>query len=788
MNLKKTFAGFGLGALVASDALIALLHVDALWPLRIILFPALVLLPGYFALRAFGITKTNTVKAFLYAVTLGLFGLMIAGLGANEFTGLFVHTSRPLSFASIFIFWNILCFTLWGVATLHRKPAAQPFQVSVRAQKGMSSEPSVPEVSSATFPAPLREGQLTLLSHAAGWKQHDVIVSCLALLLPVVMALGAFRLNNGGSNIVTLFGFVCAALLLLYVVVRHKRLSEGTLLVVLFGVGLSVLLATSLRSWAITGHDIKHEYQVFTLTDQTGKWSMGGLRDAYNACLSITILPEVLSKLLHMSGLYVFKFLFEVIFALCPLIVFTILRRFTTTFNALIGAILFIAYPTFITDAAMLTRQETAYMFFGLAMLTWFDNDETFHKHWKLLFIVLSGGVIMSHYSTSYTFAAVLLLTYFARVLFVPKHAFSAAHKKLSPIMLVLIVLGTFFWYAQLTDTSGGLFATVKSSIANIATTFSADNKSSDTSAALLFSASQSQTSIFNSYVSSVQSNSSAAGQAAAGNYPISLAGDQLPYTALGKAINASGLDAGSLQDSLHSLYAKLLQVLALGGVILVGIEVLRKRSSKFSPDFFALCAASIVFLGALVVLPSISQDYGILRAFQQCMIFLLVPMILFVELLLKKLRTRWRAMLMGALALGAFVLFTPVSSNLIGGVDPSLNANSYGFYYGYYYTTGGELDGYAWLSANVPKSADVRAANYHTADMQNPFFPFTQTGILPEQTKPSSYVFLDQTQTQGQKLYQEFNGNALVTTFPLAYYQNNKDLIYANPTAEIYR
>jgi uncharacterized membrane protein len=752
MNLlKKGSVRVGLSTLLLSDALIALLHIDALWPLRILLFPLLVLLPGYFTLLALGIGKLNTAKAFLYAMTLGLFGLMMAGLGANELTNIFVHTARPLNLTSIFVFWNVLNVGLIGAAALQN--------ITIEAK--ISLKP----------------------------KRHDMTVGTLALIVPFVMAGGAFRLNNGASNVVTLFAMICCAALLAYIICMHKKLNESTLLVVLFGVGLSVLLATSLRSWNITGHDIKHEYQVFTLTNELGKWSIANFRDAYNACLSITILPVVLSKLLHMSGLYVFKLLFEIVFALCPLVVFTFLRRFTTTFNALIGAILFIAYPTFITDAAMLTRQETAYMFFGLATLTWFDNDEAFHKRWKILFLILSTGVIISHYSTAYTFASLLLITTIVRIVIGRRHGtFSAMHKKLSPIMLTLVILGTFLWYAQGTNTSGGLLATIRSSIGNIATTFSADNKSSDTSAALLFSAAQSQTQIFSSYVTSVQQGSSASNQTVASDYPISLSGNDLPYTTLGNAINKTGLDAGSLQDSLHSLYAKLLQVLALGGVIFVGVEVFHRKSSKFSPDFFALSLAAIIFLGALVVLPSISQDYGILRAFQQSMIFLLVPMIFFVEWLLKRFRAAWRTSVMGALALVAFVLFTPISSNLIGGVDPSLNANNAGFYYGYYYTTQGELNGYAWLSNNAPKTADVHAANYHTADMQNPQYPFTTTGILPEQTKANSYVFLDQTQVKDKQVYQEFNGNPLVVTFPLEFYQVNKNLIYANSSAEIYQ
>src|ERR1700680_2775123 len=75
----------------------------------------------------------------------------------------------------------------------------------------------------------------------------------------------------------------------------------------LFFIGLALLFTTSLRSWYATGHDIEREIYVFQLTNTHHIWSMAFYQDAYNACLSITILPTILTNLLVIQDIYVYK-------------------------------------------------------------------------------------------------------------------------------------------------------------------------------------------------------------------------------------------------------------------------------------------------------------------------------------------------------------------------------------------------------------------------------------------------------------------------------------------------
>ena len=76
---------------------------------------------------------------------------------------------------------------------------------------------------------------------------------------------------------------------------------------------LALLLMTSLRGWYVTGHDVQTEYLVFELTKQLSRWKVSTFPDAYNACLSITILPTMILRWTRVGDPYVFKVLFQVL-------------------------------------------------------------------------------------------------------------------------------------------------------------------------------------------------------------------------------------------------------------------------------------------------------------------------------------------------------------------------------------------------------------------------------------------------------------------------------------------
>jgi uncharacterized membrane protein len=608
----------------------------------------------------------------------------------------------------------------------------------------------------------------------------------LSLVLPLLAAAGAFRLNNGGNARVAMLALGFAALLIAGALAWRRRLPDGALAWFIFCLGLAVLLMTALRSWDITGHDITQEFQVFRLAQIHGHWDISLFRDPYNACLSITILPQVFSQLLHVSGLVVFKLILQAVFAVCPVVLFALLRKHVSKLAALAGCALFVSYPAFVNDSPMLTRQGVAYLFFALVMLA--TIGKRVDKQQKVLFLLCATGVILSHYSTSYMLVAIFGIAAVCKIIMLRLHPDKYASRQrqpiVSPFFAAVLFLMTFVWYSQLTGTSRGLITTVIESAVNVPHLFSTDNKSTDSSVALLFAVQKTQTDIYQSYLNDPKLTIDKATPA---QYMPTPTDDNVPITPLGRRARSMGFNPAKVA-ALRQDFAKVLQLLAIAGLLFSVYAWWRgKYLGIVSLDSVSLYAAGVVILVLIVVLPVFSINYGVLRAFQQALIFLLLPMMLLLTQLGRRLQPWLKLRLTVLSAVSIFLLFTGAIGQLLGGVGAGLNLNNRGLYYGLYYATAADSRTFDWLKVHLPKSSDVRAARYSRALMHDPNYPFKNIGILPAQLRPDSYEFLDQAQIERQKLYVYSQGSPLIMTFPLNFYETETNQLYSTGSTGVY-
>jgi uncharacterized membrane protein len=750
------------GWFVATNLLVWLAHDVGWLPFKVLLFACVAFLPGTALLRVMRITLRTLSARIAYSFGLSVLVLMLSGLAANTLLPMF-GVVRPLELAGALGTWDVVTagLIMAGIFTNSRVLRLKQWD-------------------------------------AAGFSRPEWILAGLSLLLPCGAIMGAFRLNNGGDALLAEITLGLGAALIVYAFLLRKHLSNELLAWFIFSLGLSVLLMTSLRGWDITGHDIEREFRVYTLTHLNGRWDIGLDRDPYNACLSITILPEMFAKLLGISGLMVFKVVLQVIFAVCPVAVFMLLRQYTSKLGALSGSMLFLCYPTFINDSAMLTRQGVAYLFFALALLV--VSNKAQKKRYKLLFSFCALGAVLSHYSTAYMFVAIFILAVICKM--VVSRWYGRRNKKLFQwrprkphvrhtvlsVVFALLLFGmTFGWYSRITATSSGLFTTLRTSLTGIPTLFSKDNsKSSDTATALLFSGGKTQVDLYQSYmIGSAEEHTTKA--ASDIQYSPLLASDDLPLTPLGKKAKAVGLDPSRIA-SLRQYFAKALQLLALIGVVYVTYRLLRKRPGALGVDFICLSLAGFVILVLLVLLPVLSINYGVLRAFQQILIFLILPIIL---LLARVTRRLWPGLKKAAATTGVtllFLLFTGFFAQILGGTSPALSLNNKGLYYGLYSSSEADRQSFAWIKQHIPKGSDVRAANFNRAIMHDPGYPFKTPGILPSQIGANSYVYLDPAQVESGRLYTYFESSPLVMTFPLDYYDMALNKIYSTSSTRVYQ
>jgi uncharacterized membrane protein len=441
-----------------SIILVALFNVTFLlfrnnhqWLVYTLGFVTTLILPGFLILYLLSCKKLE-LKVILLSVPLSLLNLFAIGLACNYIPQMF-NVVHPLNSALILFFEDLSIISLIG-AIVVRRNRLSPFKIFL---------PTL--------------------------GIFDFLLFAVGAIMVLLAVFGTFRLNNGSSDIVTMTCLLLGLFLGTVTVCFSNRLSEPVKLLVIYFIALSLLLIVSLRSSYITGHDVKQEYLVYTITNYLGKWSIGNYRDAYNACLSITILPLELSKLFHVTGYTIFKVCFQSLFAVTPLYIYQISRKYFSSRIAIIGSLLYITYPTFTADSTMINRQEIAFIFFGSLMLVWFSHSEDWLKrHWQALFILVAAGVILSHYSSAYTTVFILLPTYVILKLFAYRKNIHIDKYKLqlSGFAVCFIFLATFFWYAQTTNVAQGLFGVLTSSIKSIPTLFQQDNRDASTNNILI--------------------------------------------------------------------------------------------------------------------------------------------------------------------------------------------------------------------------------------------------------------------------------------------------------------
>jgi uncharacterized membrane protein len=755
LKIKSRTVTLGfVGWLIATNLFAVCALTAGWWPIKVLLFISLSLLPGLVLLRSMRVSFRSLPICILYAVGLSTLVLILSGLFAN--TVLYAAgIARPLNVWGIYSVWNVAtCGLIIASALINKSP------LWLQKWRGIA---------------------LT----KAGWG-----LTVLSSLLPIGAVFGAWRLNNGNDGAVALLTLCLAAALIVYVCVFRRRLPDSVIVWFIFILGLSVLLMTSMRGWDIVGHDLEREFRVFTLTNQHERWDIALNRDPYNACLSITILPQMYSVMLGVSGLIVFKLVLQVAFAACVAVVYTLLRQYTPKLGAIAGSLFFICYPTFINDAAMLTRQGVAYLFFALAILV-ISNKVQRWRH-KSLFLLCAAGAILSHYSTAYMFVSLFAIAVACK--FIAKWWYKrkkrpdpAQHSLtvLSPLFAVSLFLMTFIWYAQITATSGGLMTTIQKSLANIPALFSDENKSSDVSSALFFAGGKTQADLYEAYLSgSLQADADAARQL---QFLPSLTEDSMPVTWLGKTLQNWGIDL-TLTTTLRQHFAKVLQLLAVAGVVYAAYRFIRHRPHAQGLDFTCLSVASILLLALMVILPVLSVNYGILRAFQQALIFLILPIVL---LLMRVVQSAHKKTVHAFATTGLvllFALFTGIVAQLLGGTSPTITMNNQGLYHGLYYASAADKTSFEWMRHTIPHTSDVRAANFNRALMNDPQYPFSRAGILPTQTSPHTHVYVDHAQVRAQRLYTYYESSPLIMTFPLDYFDLTKNRIYSTTTTGVYK
>jgi uncharacterized membrane protein len=707
-----------------------------------------------------------------YSLTAGLLLLMLAGLGANTFLPL-LGVQRPLDPLPVVLLGDALTVSLYLFR--QQRPAKLAWWPQIAA---------------------IRREEGRLLAGAG---------LCAALAV-----LGANRLNNGAGDQVSLLALSGMVVTLLLLLRWQSRVRDGMTSATLYLLSLALLLMTSLRGWYVTGHDIQGEYRVFQLTASHGRWEISYLRGAYNACLSITILPTEVGQIVHVDSPYVYKVFFQLAFALCPVLVYAISRRYWSGSIAVIAAVYFVGFPTFFTDMPFLNRQEIAFLFVCAALLA-ATNDVWSLRRRRLTFVVASLGVELSHYSTMYFFLGILLAASAAHLAsgLTPRRwrrpvlepgagpaPWGAMARTIGIGPVFVVVVMAFAWGELATQTAGAVLADAQSAISGLAG--SGDARAGDVSYSLLAGKTASPQTALNDYRRETFRERAGSPPATyapvsvVARYPTPVASQpSLPLTAAGRLVADSGVPVAGLNSAVREAAAKGEQVFVAIGLIALGaMPGLRRQVSR---EFFCLCVGSIAMVAVITILPNLSVDYGVLRAFQEALI-LMAPVLVAGSLaVFSPLGPVWALRAAAAVCLGVFVSTSGLLPQLLGGYPAQLGLNNSGQYYDVYYMHPQEVAAVNWLAGEPGVLPDgVQAEDFTDRFMFSapPDLTGSQaiTDIYPTLLRRSSWVILGYSNVRTGLATTDYDGDLLTYVYPIGILRRTKNLVYSNDGAEIYK
>lgn len=751
---------------------------------NIVGLPFILLLPGYLILRIIELRASSFWTFTGLAVGFSVLSLMFLGLIMNLILPFFGNWT-PLSPESMFNGVSVLIAALCLLFYLRGEDIVLPAH------------------SYLFFPS-----------------IRDSLFAFTPAVFVALSALGAMRINNGGNNSITLFMLLGIGIFAgVFIFQSHKKghFHPSVPPTALYFIALAVLFMTSLRGWHTVGHDIQIEYYVFQLVRESGIWSMEAFRNAYNACISITILPTTFAALLSLPDPYVYKVIYQMIFALVPPLVYHIARRYVSMSLALLSAFFFLSFPTFFGDMPFLNRQEIAFLFWALMIWVIFDTDNVLRLR-RIVFVLFGIGVVLSHYSTTYTVIALLLFLIVSRpiVLYFLKQArivtlfqrsgmFSinglenpARNMTITKGMITLLCVATFLWSSVLTDTSSGsLTRVVTKTFVAMRDATKEDARSADVFYSLFSWNKQDPKQVLADYRRNVEDTERKKFPEGTfypteeyASLPMDVYDEsKTPLSGIGNYLASLGLPVHDVHYLQRQFFAKILQVFLLVGLL---YSVFRTRflSRPLGPEVALFMFGSLAFIASQVLLPVLSSEYGIFRAFQQSLIFLGINIAIGASVTFGLLHRGRHIILPVTFAVLFFLSMTGVFTRIVMLEPSQLHLGNHGLYYDLYYTNDSDIMAAAWVNEHIPKGVgailqtDKADASYIKAltgvDVIN--------GIYPGLVRRNAYVMLHKTNTKKGVSLILWNSDAVQYTYPEEFLVQHKDLVYDNGEVRIYK
>lgn len=312
---------------------------------------------------------------------------------------------------------------------------------------------------------------MVLLSGQVAWRGSRCVCPILALafLLPWLGALASYV----GARYLLLVIFFVVGSVAFAGAVRVSPANRDRFFIILIGaVSMSLLLSATLVSDNLAGYDIHEEFYMYQQVSRAGVWQSES-PFLYNTSLSITILPLIVSLVSSFGGVPLFKLMFPLLFSCVPLVLYKTYRKSMTAETAFLAVLFFMSYPTFYEEMIQLSRQETGEFMVVLVLWLILSRKLAQTRSGALTIVVLTAGVVVSHYSLAYIYLFLLgflvvsdrfsrrvlprdmvTILFFSLVLVLSWYAFVAGQTALTSLASVFSSVANGLWNEFLSPTS----------------------------------------------------------------------------------------------------------------------------------------------------------------------------------------------------------------------------------------------------------------------------------------------------------------------------------------------
>ena len=725
------------------------------------------LIPGILIMQILKIRMFNLLRFITYVLGFSLAFLIIAGLLTNLLLLLF-GIAQPLSSYPLLISFDVIIILL-VIITLSFN----------------------------------RNNSLPRLSFSPGWL--DGLFFCIPPVILILSIGGVFILNNGGNNYISLFTLGAMSVYFFVVFLLRNKLNKNIYPYSGFFFTATLILMFSLRSWYISGPDISYEYRMFLLTESNGFWSNASSSHAYNGCLSVTILPIILSKFLGIDGVIIFKFIYPFIFAITSIGIYLLLSKHFSKMHSFLGLLFFISYISSTIDMSVHARQAIAILFFTLSLLSLFTPDLS-KVQMKSAFYIFTFGMIVSHYSTNFLAVAFYVGTYLLSTFIRWICNINLFRKKCKSLniklvmvrnreqfrlrgsMVLILIVATILWWSPITSVKDNVIYLVTNSALNMKRIFTADIRAENASVIDQFFYRPTNPAILlEQYTETLKAQYE--------NPDAYTSAQSAGYTSRVMSTETTPLKINANISVVAFQLARYLRLIMKLFIIIgtISFFVLIKRNKSAEYEWATLSIMALFLLLAIMVLPLASLEYDLERTYLQALIILVFSWVwggLHVTRFLR-IRDSHSSFFLLFLLIVYFMFNSGLLTQLIGGTSSPTTLANFGVHYDRFYVHKSEVESAKWLTVNRGESfyiyADPDAKNKLVAHSNIPFISINEY-VLPSVLGKSGYVYTSWTNTIKGRAYAYYRGQSINYNYPLEFLNQNKNLIYNNIVSEIFK